>query len=155
MTSLGILWSSSLNLKNKIRKIEHKEMFCDPSKILKTFHDPHKSPPALPIYLYGTLFCKAKVNGCFWKTMFIWIQLTNFPKSNLMKSIIFAHRIGNAYTVKILTFIRSSHPHNLIKKETLGQVFSCEFCEISKSTFSFRTPPVTASILRQSSFLFS
>ena len=70
-----------------------------------------------------------------------------------MKSIIFAYTIGNAYTVKILNFIRSSHPHNFIKKETLGQVFSCEFCEISKSTFSFRTTPVTASILRQSSFL--
>ena len=34
---------------------------------------------------------------------------------------------------------------NFIKKETLVQVFSCEFCEISKNTFSYRTPPVTAS----------
>ena len=33
----------------------------------------------------------------------------------------------------------------LIKKETLQQVFSCEFCEISKNTFSYRTPPVAAS----------
>ena len=30
---------------------------------------------------------------------------------------------------------------NLIKKETLAQVFSCEFCEISKSTFSYTTSP--------------
>ena len=29
----------------------------------------------------------------------------------------------------------------LIKKETLAQVFSCEFCEISKNNFSYRTPP--------------
>ena len=28
---------------------------------------------------------------------------------------------------------------NLIKKETLAQVFSCKFCEISKTTFSYRT----------------
>ena len=34
---------------------------------------------------------------------------------------------------------------NFIKKEILAQVFSCEFCEISKSTFSYRTPPVAAS----------
>ena len=27
-----------------------------------------------------------------------------------------------------------------IKKETLAQVFSYEFCEISKNTFSYRTP---------------
>ena len=30
---------------------------------------------------------------------------------------------------------------NLIKKETLAQVFSCEFCEISKNTFFYKTPP--------------
>ena len=29
---------------------------------------------------------------------------------------------------------------NFIKKETLAQVFPCEFCEISKSTFFYRTP---------------
>ena len=34
---------------------------------------------------------------------------------------------------------------NFIKKEVLAQVFSCEFCEISKNTFSYRTPPVAAS----------
>ena len=30
-------------------------------------------------------------------------------------------------------------------KEALAQAFSCEFCEISKETFSYRTPPVAAS----------
>ena len=33
---------------------------------------------------------------------------------------------------------------NFIKKETLTQVFSCEFCEISKNIFSYRTPLVAA-----------
>ena len=33
------------------------------------------------------------------------------------------------------------------KKETLAQVFSCEFCLISKNTFSYRTPPVAASAI--------
>ena len=35
---------------------------------------------------------------------------------------------------------------NFIKKETLAQVSSCEFCEISKNTFCYRTPPVAASV---------
>ena len=35
---------------------------------------------------------------------------------------------------------------NFIKKESLAQVFSCEFCKISKNTFSYRTPLVAASI---------
>ena len=33
---------------------------------------------------------------------------------------------------------------NFIKKEALAQVFFCEFCEISKSTFFHRTPLVAA-----------
>ena len=32
---------------------------------------------------------------------------------------------------------------NFIKKETLAQVFSCKFCEISKNSFLYRIPPVT------------
>ena len=35
-----------------------------------------------------------------------------------------------------------------IKKETLAQVFSCEFLDISKNTFYCRTPPMTASLFR-------
>ena len=34
---------------------------------------------------------------------------------------------------------------NFIKKETLAQVFSCEFYEISKNTFFYRKTPVAAS----------
>ena len=38
---------------------------------------------------------------------------------------------------------------SFIKKETLVQVFSCEFCKISKNTFSYRTPQVAASVKRK------
>ena len=34
---------------------------------------------------------------------------------------------------------------NIIKKETLAQVFSCEFCEISKNTFFYGTSLVAVS----------
>ena len=37
---------------------------------------------------------------------------------------------------------------NFIKKESLAQVFSCKFCEISKNTFSYRTAQMTASVCR-------
>ena len=32
------------------------------------------------------------------------------------------------------------------RSHTLAEVFSCEFCKSSKNTFSYRTPPVAASI---------
>ena len=33
---------------------------------------------------------------------------------------------------------------NFIKKETVAQVFSCEFCEIYKNIFYYRTPLLAA-----------
>ena len=43
-----------------------------------------------------------------------------------------------------VSFIIKLHASGFIKKETLAQVFSCEFCEIFKNTFSYRTPQVAA-----------
>ena len=35
---------------------------------------------------------------------------------------------------------------NFIKKETLAQIYSCEFCEIFENTIFYRTPLVAASV---------
>ena len=39
-------------------------------------------------------------------------------------------------------------PATLFKKETLAQVFSCEFWGICKNTFFYRTTPVASSVIR-------
>ena len=49
------------------------------------------------------------------------------------------HLRQSLFLNKVLAYI-------FIEKSTLAQVFSCEFCEISKNTFSYRTPLVAASI---------
>ena len=67
------------------------------------------------------VFCKKGVLGNFAK----------FTGKHLCQSLFFNKVAGGAC--------------NFIKKETLAQVFSCEFCEISKNTFSQRTPLVGAS----------
>ena len=67
------------------------------------------------------VFCKKGVLGNFAK----------FTGKHLCQSLFFNKVAGGAC--------------NFIKKETLAQVFSCEFCEISKNTFSQRTPLVAAS----------
>ena len=43
------------------------------------------------------------------------------------------------------TCVRVHFLIKLLKKETLAQVLSCEFREISKNIFSYRTPLVAAS----------
>ena len=42
-------------------------------------------------------------------------------------------------------FFNKPEVNNFTKKETLARVYSCEFCKISKTTFSYRTPSVGAS----------
>ena len=66
MAGLDILCFNPFNLKNKIMKIEHKKIFCGPSKILKIISWPIKTclkyfmvptktllptPPTPPTYL--------------------------------------------------------------------------------------------------------
>ena len=42
------------------------------------------------------------------------------------------------------TCFGSLRPATLLKRESLTQMFSCEFCEISRNTVFYRTPPVAA-----------
>ena len=66
----------------------------------------------------------------------------------------------NAFISSLKLFSRSSQPKvfykketqacNFIKNETLAQVFSCEFCQISKSTSSTEHLHTTASVKKLS-----
>ena len=58
-------------------------------------------------------------------------NFTKFTGKHLCQSLFFNKVAGLAY--------------NFIKKETLAQMFSYEFCEISKNTFFHKTPLVAAS----------
>ena len=61
------------------------------------------------------------------------------------------HRDGDIQNVFLIQAHFLRIPYENLKgrkalfKKKLAQVFSCEFCEISKNTFSYRTPPVAAS----------
>ena len=50
----------------------------------------------------------------------------------------------NLYQSFFFNKVAVLRPATLLKK-TLAYVFSCEFCEISKNTFSYRTPTMAAS----------
>ena len=49
------------------------------------------------------------------------------------------------YQSLFLNKVAGLRPATLFKKEALAQMFSCDFCEISKKSFFYRTPPVSAS----------
>ena len=51
------------------------------------------------------------------------------------------------FTGKPVAEIPSPTACNFIKKESLAQVFSSEFCEISSNTFFHRTPLLAASVV--------
>ena len=52
-------------------------------------------------------------------------------------------------TIHILPNVQRPELRNFIRKETLAQVFSCEFCEISKNTFFTEHLWTTASEVSQ------
>ena len=60
-------------------------------------------------------------------------NFATFTGKHLCQSLFFNKAAGQA------------KPATLFKKESLPQVFSCEFCEIFRNIFSYRTLPVAAS----------
>ena len=72
-------------------------------------------------------------------------RLEVFCKQGVRKN--FAKLTGN--TCARVSFFNKVAGLRLVTllKETLAQVFSCQFCETFKSTSFYRTPPVAASVL--------
>ena len=67
-----------------------------------------------------------------------------FCKKGVLKNFT---KFTGKHLCQSLFFNKVAGPCNFIKKETLAQVFSCEFCEISKNTFlHITTPRMDASV---------
>ena len=77
------------------------------------------------------LYLKAVVQRCSVKKVFLEISQNSLENTCARDS----------FLIKL-----QAEACNFIKKESLAQVFSCEFCEISKNTFFHRTPLVAASV---------
>ena len=70
------------------------------------------------------------------------------PQTYSVKKVFFRNfaKFTGKHLCQSLYFNKVADPVcNFIKIETLAQVFSCEFCGISKNNFSYRLPPVAAS----------
>ena len=71
-------------------------------------------------------------------------------RCSVKKVFLKIHKINRKHLCQSLFFSKAAdlRPEvcNLIKKETLAQVFSCEICEILKNTFFYRRLLVAASI---------
>ena len=112
---------------------------------------PSKDPLELmgrrTFYIYNN-FSNSFCSHCITKTKisFQWIEMSHYgssrPRVFCKKSILenFA-KFRSKHTY---------HSHVFIKKETLAEVFFCEFCEISeifKSNLFYRTPPLASSVI--------
>ena len=65
-------------------------------------------------------------------------NFTEFTEKHLYQSLFFNKVAGLGQQLWL-------EARNFIEKETLVQMFFCEFCEISQNTFLYRTPLVAAS----------
>ena len=100
------------------------------------------------------------MNGCFRKPCLLLNPIEQFPKFQSNDINNFYPENRECLYSENTKFYQKQSPRgvqicNFIKKETLAQVFFCEFCQISKNIFSYRTPPVAASVLWWWNFLFS
>ena len=72
----------------------------------------------------------------------VFLEISQYSQKNICARV--------SFSIKL-----QAKANNFIEKETPTQMFCCEFCEILKNIFSYRTPPVAASErdwLHQSSF---
>ena len=102
--------------------------------------------------------------SCFWKLLLakvtvrisynywnIWIAVNGFRSSQLevlfeISQNLLEHTGASLLFSEVRRHKVAVWPCNFINKETPSQVFSCEFCEISKNTFLYRTHAVAASV---------
>ena len=103
--------------------------------------------------------CQARWILSKWHRKFKWPCIRKFEKHPSVQAIKFSLKnqkkmfgfVWNCLKSGCLTTLRGFEwffesvarrlrPVTLLKKETLAQVFSCEFCETSKNTFYYRTP---------------
>ena len=91
-------------------------------------------------YFYFSIqHSEAVVQMCSVKKVF----LGKFTGKYLYQSLFF-NKVAGLRPESFFNKVAGLRPATLFKK-SLAQVFSCEFCGISKNTFSYRTPPVAAS----------
>ena len=83
---------------------------------------------------YSRVLSSLTIKGAFWTPS----SLTEvFYKKDVLRN--FAKFIGKHLCQSLfLNTVAGLRP------ESLAQVFSCEFCKISRNVFSYRTPPVAA-----------
>ena len=131
------------------KKLWHRCFPVNFMKFLKTFFF-HRTPPVaasksskmliLILLLEGKFerIIKNRKNDCFEKSEVVvrrcsvkkmFLEISQNSQENTC--------VRDSFLIKLQALAC-----NFIEKESLAQVFSCEFCEISKNTFFYRTPPV-------------
>ena len=98
--------------------------------------------------VFSCEFCKISKNTFYTESLRMTASVVTYPFYFIFNSFFLTiiSMFFLSFSVLFHCFLRSSQACNFIKKQTLAQVFSCEFCEISKDTFSYRTPLVTVSV---------
>ena len=75
----------------------------------------------------------------------VFLEISQNSQENTCAKVYFLIKLQADTCVRVSFLIKLQAACIFIKKETLAQVFFCEFWEISKNTFFYRTPLVAAS----------
>ena len=100
--------------------------------------------------MFSCEFCEISKNtsdGCFWNfaALFSTISVWACTEKNVRQKN-YKNEAKEIDTEAATRGVLSEKPCNFIKKEALAQVFSCQFCKISKNFFSTENLLATASL---------
>ena len=123
LSAWGEILSKLIGTLESVDWFTKNEMIINPDKFQAIILDKKKSN------LTNTLLTEAVVRRCSVKKVFL--EMSQNSQKHTCARVSF--------------LIKLQASCNFIKKETLAQVFSCEFCEICKNTFFYRTPLGSAS----------
>ena len=128
-SNLASFWKFRRPLYNPVEHLWW-SFYCKNSKQLSIFTE--KLHRRCSLWFYAPAFWRL-----FKRFIFRSICLEVFCEKGVLKNVA---KFTGKHLCQSLYFNKVAC--NFIKIETLAQVFSCEFCEISKNTISYRTPPV-------------
>ena len=90
--------------------------------------------------MFSCEYCKIYCRTSFFIEHLLWLLVDLFLACGSSRLEVFCRK------GVLRNFAKFTGKHKKEKKETPAQVFSCEFCKIYKNSFSYRIPPVAASV---------
>ena len=132
---------------NRIKRFQNNKTKVNPHKIKAIITNKKRNAILTKYWELVIKLSQAVARGCSVKKVFLDISQNSQENTCARVSFLIKLQVEACNFIKKETLAQVFFCEFYEISKTLPQVFFCEFYEISKNTFSYRTPPVAASEL--------